>query len=300
MQAGKAEWFGDRIRRVLAPNPSPMTGPGTNTYLIGSGSEVLVVDPGPAIPDHLQAIMGALQSGEQITKIVVTHAHADHSSLARGLQAQTGAEILAFGTAGEARSPIMRSLAEAGLTGGGEGVDLTFVPDRRITDGETISGPWGHVVALHCPGHMAEHLCLSCDGILFSGDHAMGWSTSLVSPPDGDMGAYMRSLERLMASDWHLMLPGHGKEVRPVAERLSELYRHRRMREQAIRDTLTQGPASPFQLAEQLYLDTPAALLPAATRNILAHLIDLADRNVVTCDSDIGPDQLFRLHRCEA
>ncbi len=281
MKAGAVETLEPGIRRILAPNPSPMTGPGTNSYLIGAGGGLLLVDPGPEDASHRDALLAALMPGEHIAAIVVTHAHLDHSGGVAEMRRLTGAPVLAFGAAGEARSPLMQHLVQAGLTGGGEGIDTGFRPDRRLRDGEFLNGPWGEVEILHCPGHMAEHLCLGFGGVLFSGDHAMGWSTSLVSPPDGDMGAFMASLKRLMAREWRLMLPAHGQAVRPVLARLEELYRHRQMREAQICAALAEGPATAAELARRLYTDTPEALLPAATRNILAHLIDLLERNQI-------------------
>lgn len=294
MKAGAVETLEPGIRRILAPNPSPMTGPGTNSYLIGAGDGLLLVDPGPEDVGHRAAILAALAPGEHIAAIVVTHAHLDHSGGVAEMQRHTGAPTLAFGAAGEARSPLMQQLVRAGLTGGGEGIDGGFRPDRRLRDGETLSGPWGEVEVLHCPGHMAEHICLGFGGTLFSGDHAMGWSTSLVSPPDGDMGAFMTSLQRLMAREWRLMLPAHGQTVRPVAARLEELYRHRRMREAQICAALIDGPATAAELSRRLYTETPKALLPAATRNILAHLIDLLERNQVHTPLPVIADSRFQ------
>lgn len=293
MIAGQAEWITENIRRVLAPNPSPMTGPGTNSYLIGRGGDLVLVDPGPMIDAHLDALRASLTAGERIAVIVVTHPHLDHSQSARALSGATGAPVCAFAAAGEARSPLMQRLATEGVTGGGEGIDHSFRPDRRLRDLQVLSGDWGDLVVRHTPGHMSEHLCLGLGTVLFSGDHAMGWSTSLVSPPDGDMGAYMASLQRLMHHDWTLMLPGHGAAVIDVADRLTALRDHRLMRESAIRAQLRNGPVSARKLAPLLYTDTPAALLPAAARNILAHLIDLTDRNLITPNGKIGPDTEF-------
>lgn len=270
-----------------------MTGPGTNSYLIGRGGDLLLVDPGPLIDRHLAALEAALEPGEKIAAIVVTHPHLDHSQSAPEMAYRTGAPILAFGAAGEARSPVMARLSTEGLTGGGEGVDQFFLPDRKVKDCEELSGDWGVVRAIHTPGHMAEHLCLAFGDVLFSGDHAMAWSTSLVSPPDGDMGAYMTSLASLAGRRWQLMLPGHGPEVRNVASRLEELLSHRRMREASILRALAQGRADAATLVHQIYTETPAALLPAAARNILAHLIDLAERNEVVADGSIRPDTVF-------
>lgn len=281
-----------RLRRVLAQNPSPMTGPGTWTEIIGSG-EVAVIDPGPALEPHLQAVLAALEPGERVAAILVTHAHLDHSGLAPALARATGAPLLAFGGAGDGRSPAMRRLVTAGLQGGGEGLDPAFVPDRRLSDGEVIRGPDWALRALHTPGHLGSHLCFAWEEVLFSGDHVMGWAPSLVSPPDGDMGAYMASLDRLAAADWRLMLPAHGDPVGDPAARLAELTAHRRAREAQVAGALAAGPATLDQVTARVYRDLSPALLPAARRNALAHLIDLAERNLALADPFPGPDALW-------
>ena len=194
------------IRSLLAPNPSPLTGAGTNTWIVGA-TALAVIDPGPVDPAHLAAILDAIGPGQHVSHILVTHAHRDHSALAPRLAASTGAPILAFGTATAGRSPLMANLAPS-LPTQGEGLDTGFAPDQRLGDGDTLSGPDWSLSALHTPGHLGGHLCLALGDTLFSGDHVMGWSTSIVSPPDGDMGAYMTSLQRLQARDWHRFLPG--------------------------------------------------------------------------------------------
>lgn len=280
------------VRRIRAANPSPMTGTGTNSYLVGQG-RVAVIDPGPVDDAHLTALLAAVAPGETIETILVTHAHLDHSALAPRLAAVTGAPVLAFGPATSGRSAQMQALAEAGLAGGGEGVDSVFTPDRLLRHGETLSLGHHEIEVLHTPGHMGCHLAFACDGILFSGDHAMGWASSLVSPPDGDMGAYMASLELLAARRWHQMLPGHGEAVQDTARRLAELASHRRQREAAVLEALTDGPATAASLAGQIYLDTPATLLPAATRNVLAHLIDLSTRNLALTEGPLTAQSVF-------
>ncbi len=275
------------LRRVLAPNPSPMTYRGTNTYLVGEG-DVVVIDPGPALPAHLEAIQAALAPGEQIEKILVTHSHLDHSPLARPLSDATGAEVLAAGPSDWGRSEAMRRLAEVGMIGGGEGVDEAFDPDEVIDEGDAVSGPWGRISVLATPGHMANHLSFAWEDALFSGDLVMGWSTSLVSPPDGDMGAFMSSVRRLAEMAHAVFYPGHGDPVETPQTRAQELIDHRLGREAQILNAL-QGaqPKTARELAEQIYADTPPALLGAAERNVLAHLIDLHGKKQVTTDGEL-------------
>jgi len=265
------------IRLIRADNPSPLTGSGTNTWLLGRG-QVTVIDPGPALETHHQAILAATQ-GEEIRHILVTHAHLDHSELSSRLARETGAEVLAFGKADAGRSLTMLRLAQEGMTSG-EGADQNFAPDRCLKDGEILHLSGLVIEALHLPGHMGCHMGFALGDVLFSGDHVMGWSTSLVSPPDGDMGDYMRSLARLAGREWSRFLPGHGPEVNEPAARLAELIAHRKGREQAILALLRKGPSTANEIAERVYSDTPRHLLPAATRNVLAHLIDLTSRDL--------------------
>ncbi|MCT8329098.1 MBL fold metallo-hydrolase [Albidovulum sediminis] len=291
-QNSGAEWQEPGLRVLRAPNPGPMTHSGTNTYILGEG-RVAVIDPGPALAPHLAAILAALAPGEKVSHILVTHSHADHSPLARPLAEATGAPVLAFGDAAAGRSPRMADLALEGALGGGEGVDAAFRPDVAIGDGAVIDGDGWTLRAIHTPGHIGNHLCLAWGDRVFSGDHVMGWATSLVSPPDGDMGAYMQSLDRLAAEGAARLFPGHGDPVDDPAARIAALAAHRREREAQILAALAGGAADVPALAARIYTDTPAALLPAATRNVLAHLVDLMDRNLVECDGTPGTASRF-------
>lgn len=290
----KVEQIANNVRRIVAPNPSPLTYKGTNTYLIGTG-DVAVIDPGPKIVAHQEKILEALVPNEKITAILVTHPHLDHSALAPLLAAQTGAPVYAAGVATDGRSPAMQALAASGLAGGGEGLDLAFTPDNRIADGSTIEGSDWQLEAIATPGHLGTHLAFRFGDILFSGDHVMGWSTTFVSPPDGDMGAYMASLKRLTDIPARLYLPGHGPEITDPAARLRELTAHRKAREASVLASLQLGAKTAKTLAKEIYHDTPAPLLPAAERNVLAHLIDLSERGLVGFDEPLHTQSVFRL-----
>lgn len=285
-------WADPNLRRIRADNPSALTGTGTNTYLVGRGA-VVVIDPGPALPAHLAAILAALTPGETIAAILVTHCHRDHSALAPALSDRTGAMTHAFGAAHSGRSPLMQDLAQGGLASGGEGFDEHFRPDRTLADGDIVSVGDLRIEALHTPGHTGCHLCFAQGKRLFSGDHVMGWATSLVSPPDGDMSAYMASLAKLAARDWTSAHPGHGEAIAEPHQRLAELTRHRVMRETAILAALADGPATPAALTARIYADTNPALWPAARRNLLAHLVKLWQEDRVTARPSPGQDAVF-------
>ncbi len=286
--------LGNGIRRILAPNPSPMTLHGTNSYLIGTG-DVALIDPGPNIAAHATAIMAALNPAERISHILVTHSHIDHSPLARPMAQALGVQIYAYGNATAGRSPQMQALADAGLVAGGEGVDADFAPDITLADGETLAhGDWS-LTAIHTPGHFCNHLCFALGDVLFSGDHVMGWASSLVSPPDGDMAAYMASTRKLAAQSWSTFHSGHGAPITDPAARLAFLLNHRRAREAAILAELADGPTTIQTLTQTLYADTPPALQLAAGRNVLAHLLDLMAQARVTAHPAPGLSAQYSL-----
>ncbi len=278
---GVAETLASGLRRIVAPNPSAMTYRGTNTYLLGH-TELAVIDPGPTSDAHLDAILRAVGPGQRISHIIVTHTHLDHSPLARPLAERSGAPVLAFGAATAGRSDVMHALAAAGTVGGGEGIDADFTPDQTLTDGQTITGADWALEVIHTPGHLGNHISLAWEDTCFTADHVMGWASSLVSPPDGDLTDFMASCARLQAREWSVFYPGHGAPIETPGARLDWLITHRRSRERAILDALAAGPATATTLAAAIYTETPAALLSAATRNVLAHLIDLHGRGHVT------------------
>ncbi|MEO1775566.1 MAG: MBL fold metallo-hydrolase [Pseudomonadota bacterium] len=291
------------VLRLTAPNPSPMTYTGTQTYVVtaadGRGPAV-VIDPGPDHPGHRAAVLAALS--EAPSAILVTHSHLDHTAGAPAFGAETGAPVLAFGPHGAGMSTRMRTLAEAApALEGGEGADRDFVPDREMADGGVLDlGAW-QVEALHTPGHLSNHLAfvLRDRGVVFTGDAVMGWSSTLVSPPEGDMAAQMRTLGRLSALVADLpgsrLMPGHGPVVENPVQLLEEQTAHRTARRRAVEEALQAGPASAETLAARLYMDTPAALLPAAARNVLATLLQLEEEGAATAEGALGIRARFRL-----
>jgi glyoxylase-like metal-dependent hydrolase (beta-lactamase superfamily II) len=295
MESGVAQMLEPGVRMVLAPNPSPMTFRGTNTYLVGRGA-VAVIDPGPDDSGHLAAILNALAPGERVARILITHSHLDHSALARRLSDATGAPVLAAGPSDWGRRPIMQTLARTGALGGGEGVDHAFRPDVQVAQGDVIDGDFGRIEVLETPGHMANHLSFAWKDMLFSGDLVMGWSTSLVSPPDGDMTAFMASLAVLAARADRVYYPGHGDPVTRPQSRCSALVAHRLSREAQIRAALQDlGQGTAADIARAVYHDLQPALVPAAERNVLAHLIDLNEKKIVALEGALSVGAAFRL-----
>ncbi|MSU89097.1 MBL fold metallo-hydrolase [Rhodobacteraceae bacterium 2CG4] len=267
------------VRALTAPNPGPMTHAGTRTYLLGRQA-VAVIDPGPDDAAHLAAILAALEPGARITHILVTHAHRDHSAAAPALRAATGAPVLAFGPPEAGRSPMMAALAARGDLAGGEGIDRGFRPDRCLRHGEVLAAPEWTLEALHTPGHLSSHLSFALPqaGTLFTGDTVMGWSTTVISPPDGSVGAFRASMALLAARPERLYLPGHGAPVinGPATARAQGA--HRGLREAQILAALAEGPQTVAALVRRLYAGLAAPLRPAAARNVLAHLLELAEQ----------------------
>ncbi len=291
---GQAVKLAPGLSRIVAPNASPMTFRGTNTYLVGT-RDIAVIDPGPPEEAHLQAIMDGLEGHQRISHILVTHSHIDHSPLAMVLAQFAGVKVHAFGPSTAGRAEIMKNFGDLG---GGEGIDETFFPDVTLSDGDTVSGSDWSLTALHTPGHMGNHLCFAWNetDTLFSGDLVMGWATSMVSPPDGSLSDFMDSLERLSKRpNDRIYYPGHGAPVEAPLERVQELLDHRRSREAQILEQLQGLEVTPNELAERIYTDVDPALLPAATRNVLAHLIDLTQRNIVAPQGNLSATAKFRL-----
>jgi glyoxylase-like metal-dependent hydrolase (beta-lactamase superfamily II) len=266
-----AEQISPLIRRVLAHNPSHFSYTGTQTYIVGTG-EVAVIDPGPLgdDPQHVEALIRIL-AGEKITAIMCTHTHRDHSPAAAPLKAATGAPIIGC-------APLV--LEDDGPRADAS-FDATYVPDRILADGDSVAGPGWTLTALATPGHTSNHLCfaLAEEKALFTGDHVMGWSTSVVSPPDGDMTDYMASLQLLMSREDKLFLPAHGEAVQEPRRLVRGMIGHRKMREGQILRFIERNGASPVtDMVAEMYKGVDRRLHPAAARSVLAHLIDLERR----------------------
>lgn len=274
---GQAVVVAPGVRRIIAPNPGIMTGPGTNTYLLGDGP-VAVVDPGPDDDSHLEAILG--EAGERIEWILVTHTHIDHSPLAARLKAVTGAEAVGFAPAPTGMAFRHASGQKMGPTGV-DPHDATFDPDRRMLDGDRLDlGDLG-VEAVYTPGHTSNHLCfeLAGTGLLFSGDHVMSGSTVVIAPPDGDMAVYMESLEKVKRRSLRRIGPGHGEMIEDPASVLDGYLRHRREREAQVLAELgraTGGDVTVEQIVAAIYVDVPSELHPVARYSVWAHLRKLA------------------------
>jgi len=290
---GEAVELEPGLRLVLAPNPSPMTHWGTNTYLLGY-DPLIVVDPGPDDAAHFAALRAAI-GGARISAVVVTHPHRDHSPLAPRLARAGRAPVLGFGPPEAGRRPVMAGLAASGGLGGGEGVDAEFMPDETLSDGQRIEAGGVALDILHTPGHFSGHLSLSLGDAVLTGDHVMGWASTLVSPPDGDLASFLATCERLRARSDRLFYPGHGAPVREPAARLDWLVAHRRGREAAILHALGRGAVTVEGIARIVYSDIAASMLPAAERNVLAHLLDLVEKGAVVADSGLAASARYRL-----
>jgi glyoxylase-like metal-dependent hydrolase (beta-lactamase superfamily II) len=264
------------VRRVLAPNPSPFTFTGTQTFIVGE-REVALIDPGPDDPVHVAALLAAVE-GERVAAIVCTHTHRDHSPASRPLAAATGAPIVGCAAL---------AIEDAGPRADAA-FDFHYAPDRVLGDGETLEGAGWTLEAVATPGHTSNHLCfaLAGTGILFTGDHVMGWSTTIVSPPDGDMTDYMASLELLLARNDSAYFPAHGPPIDDPRDHVAGLIAHRRMRERQILAELDSGERRIEAMVPRLYADIDPRLHPAAARSVLAHLVDLERRGLVAGEGE--------------
>jgi glyoxylase-like metal-dependent hydrolase (beta-lactamase superfamily II) len=266
MTPGVASALSPLVRRIVAPNASMMTLSGTNTYLVGI-DEVAVIDPGPDDPAHIEAIVGASMR-ERVRWVLVTHHHQDHSAGVARLVRETGAAVVALGVP--------------------KGKEVNYTPDRRPADGDVIEGTeWGLEV-VHTPGHASDHLSffLEEERVLFTGDCVLSGSTSVINPPDGDLAAYMVSLERIRKRRLARICPGHGDVIDEPKALVTEYIEHRQMREQQILDALRDGPGKIAELVPRIYSDVPEALHPVAARSVLAHLLKLRGEGRVSGRDD--------------
>ena len=275
---GLAETCEPLVRRVLAPNPSPYTFTGTETYLVGAGAEIAVIDPGPDDPAHLEALLAAIGEA-RVAAICCTHTHRDHSPAAAPLAAETGAPVIGCAAlAMETHGP--RSDAP---------FDRTYAPDRVLADGESLHGQGWTLTAVATPGHTSNHLCYALEesGALFTGDHVMGWSTSVVIPPDGDMASYMASLDRLHGREDRIYYPAHGPAIERPRQLVRGMIGHRRQRERQILRLLEEGPGRVTEMVPVMYKGVDERLWFAAGQSVLAHLLELEQRGVVHLEADL-------------
>ena len=266
------------VARVLAPNPSPFTYTGTQTYIVGGPDGVGVIDPGPDEAAHVQTLLAVI-GGAPVVAIMCTHTHRDHSPAAAPLAALTGAPIIGC-------APL--TLADAGPRADAA-FDPDYAPDKVLTDGEEVEGPGWVLRAVATPGHTSNHLCYALEGtgVLFTGDHVMGWSTTVVAPPDGDMADYMASLDRLYARADRVYYPAHGAPVLKPRQLVRGLIGHRKQRERQILRLVTAGTADIAAMVPRMYKGVDPRLWPAAGRSVLAHLIDMERRGRVRRAGDI-------------
>jgi glyoxylase-like metal-dependent hydrolase (beta-lactamase superfamily II) len=275
------------IGRVLANNPGPFTFKGTGVYIVGQ-KEVAVIDPGPRIDEHVESLKRALD-GKTVSHILVTHTHSDHSPAAQPLKEWCGAKTFAFGPHGSGHHDDGPRVEEGG--------DRDFVPDVRLKDGDVVSGAGWTIEAVHTPGHTSNHLCFGLreERALFTGDHVMGWSTTVVTPPDGNMREYMASLRKLQARDDRILYPTHGAPVQTPGPFLQAYLEHRQEREAQILSCLRAGIHSVPQIVERLYADVDKRLHPAAARSVLAHLIQLSEDGRVVAHPGVMASARFDL-----
>lgn len=259
------------VNRILAANPSAFTYTGTETYLVGT-SDIAVIDPGPDLPSHIDALIRAIDD-RTVVAILCTHTHRDHSPASRAIKAATGAPIIGC-------APL--ALDDDGPRSDAA-FDRDYMPDRVLADGEQVSGEGWTLTAVATPGHTSNHLCFALEesGALFTGDHVMGWSTSVIAPPDGDMGDYMASLEKLRARADRVYYPAHGDPVETPQRLVRGMMGHRKQREGQILRLLGQEVGEIPAMVEKMYVGLDPRLTGAAGRSVLAHLIDLRQRGIV-------------------
>ena len=272
------------VVRIVANNPGHFTFKGTNTYIVGK-NELALIDPGPSDPAHLKAILETIGS-RRLSHILITHTHRDHTDGLPALLATTGSKTAGFGRRARERGSQRTSPS------GSEFVDQDFTPDVALAHGDCLTGDGWALTAVHTPGHAPDHLCLALEGtgVLFSGDHVMGWNTSVIAPPEGNMGDYLRALELLMGRSDRVYYPGHGGQVEDPQRLVKAFLLHRRMREQAVLDCIREGTNTVKAIVPVIYRDLNPKLLNAASLSVLAHVEHLIARDLVRCDSPLSAD----------
>ncbi len=287
---GMAEKMSPLVTRVLCNNPSPYTYTGTNTYIIGTADGFAIIDPGPMDTVHGEAILKAV-SPHPITHILITHSHIDHSPLARWLAQKTAAPIYGFGPHGTGRAGgLDEEEVEAGA-------DKDFMPDHYLRDGEIIKGAGWTFKAIHTPGHTSNHMCflLEEENALFVGDHVMAWATTVISPPDGDVRAYLQSLKKILEYTPDTLIPTHGPWVKAPKPFIRGIITHRHMREGQILKLLEEGPSYINILVARMYKDVDKRLHPAAARSVFGHIIALTDEGRVLTNGPARLNSEYRL-----
>ena len=282
---GTAKEMAPGVRRIVANNPSPFTFKGTNTYLVGTG-ELMLIDPGPDDDAHFAATMAAIGQG-RLTHVLITHTHRDHTDGLARLIAATGAKTAGFGRLARNKGATITSPS------GSEYVDRDFAPDVKLGDGGRLAGDAFAFTALHTPGHAPDHLCFALEGtgILFSGDHVMSWNTSVVAPPEGNMGDYMRSLDKIAGRDDKVFLPGHGGRFEEPNKLVRAFITHRIWRENAILECVKQGNRTIRAVVPIVYRGLDARLVNAAELSVQAHVEHLIERGLLRTDHPLSRDR---------
>ncbi|GEO13174.1 MBL fold metallo-hydrolase [Microvirga aerophila] len=289
-KAGECVRVSPLVRRIIATNPGPITFTGTCSYIVGSG-RVAIIDPGPDLPEHIDALLAAVQA-ETVTHILVTHTHKDHSPAARAIKAATGARLV-----GCSPHRSARALFDGEVNLLETSSDRDYAPDQELAEGDRIEGPGWSLEALATPGHMANHLAFALpeEAALFSGDHVMAWSTTVVAPPDGSMSDFMASLDKLRGRDEAVYWPGHGGPVREPQRFVRALAHHRRQREASILNRLAAGDRTIPAIVAAIYQGLKPALIGAAGLSVFAHLEDLVAKGLVRTDGAPSLDGEYRL-----
>jgi glyoxylase-like metal-dependent hydrolase (beta-lactamase superfamily II) len=282
---GDAARVSPRIRRIVADNPGPFTYLGTGVYIIGEG-DVAVIDPGPMVDQHFDALKRTLE-GERVTHVLVTHSHMDHSPLAHPLAKWAGCKVYAGG-------PAIPSESEVRMEAGD---DLRFKPDITVKDGDVFQGSNWNIEAIATPGHTSNHFCFALkeENALFSGDHVMGWSTTVISPPDGHMGDYFSSLQKIRNRGFSTIWPTHGPPVTDVGPFLDAYIAHRKAREQMILDRMAAGDTLIPDMVKVIYKDVDKRLHPAACHSVLAHIVHLVETGRIKAEGPFGLATEYRL-----